>query len=369
LKAWQVVVIAALQGLLLATHWFIYHTWIAFWGPISAPATLALRAALLLLAFSFLIATLLGFWFANRLVTLLHRIAAVWLGLFNFLFWAACLCWVAGWALALVGLTADRPLAAAVLFGMAVLASLYGLVNARFIHIRRIPVQLSGLPESWRGRTALVVSDMHLGHVNGPGFSRRIVRLAARLNPDVIFFPGDLFDGGKADAADLAEPFHALAPPLGSYFSTGNHDEYGNAALYAEVLTRAGIRVLANEKVTVDGLDIVGVSHGDSGHPLRLRVVLDSVHLTPGRANILLNHVPSHLAQVEQAGIGLQLSGHTHGGQIIPFTWITRRVFGRFTYGLQRFGALQVYTSSGAGTWGPPMRVGSQPEIALLTFE
>jgi len=80
--------------------------------------------------------------------------------------------------------------------------------------------------------------------------------------------------------------------------------------------------------------------------------------------------VPSHLAQVEQAASDWQLSGHTHGGQIIPFTWITRRVFGRFTYGLQRFGALQVYTpSSGAGTWGPPMRVGSQPEIALLTFE
>jgi len=369
LKFWQGAVIAALQGILLATHWFIYYTWIAFWGPFCAPATLALAFALLLLAFSFLIATLFGFWFANPLVTLLHRIAAVWLGLFNFLFWAACLCWLTGWVLALAGLTAYRPLAADMIFGLAILAGLYGLVNARFIRIRRIPVQLSGLPESWRGRTALVVSDMHLGHVNGAGFCRRIVRLAARLHPDIIFFPGDLFDGGKADAADLAEPFRALAPPLGSYFSTGNHDEYGNAPLYAEVLSRAGIRVLANEKVTVDGLDIVGVSHGDSGHPIQLRAKLDGLHLVPGRASILLNHVPSHLAQVEQAGIGLQLSGHTHGGQIIPFTWITRRVFGRFTYGLQRFGALQVYTSSGAGTWGPPMRVGTYPEVALLTFE
>lgn len=369
MKTWIVVVIALLQGLLLAAHWFIYRTFIVFLGPFSAPATLALRAALLLLAFSFVIATLLGFRFTNRLVTLLYRIAAVWLGLLNFFFWAACLCRLAGWALALTGLIADRPLAAVVLFGLAVLTGIYGLVNARFIRIRRISVRLAGLPDSWRGRTALVVTDMHLGHVNGPGFSRRIVRLAARLNPDIIFLPGDLFDGGKADAAALAEPFHALAPPLGSYFSTGNHDEYGNAALYAEVLTHAGIRVLANEKVTVDGLDIVGISHGDSGHPLRLRVVLDSLHLTPGKATLLLNHVPSHLAQAEEAGIGLQLSGHTHGGQIFPFTLVTRRVFGKFAYGLQRFGALQVYTSSGAGTWGPPMRVGTSPEIALLTFE
>jgi predicted MPP superfamily phosphohydrolase len=368
LKALIVVVIALLQGLLLAAHWFVYRTIVVFLGPFNAPATNAMRAALLLLAFSFLIATLLGYRFTNPAVRVLYTIASVWLGFFSFLLWAACLSRLVGWALALAGLSADRPLAAVVFFGLAVLIGLYGLANARLIRIRRVPVRLAGLPDSWRGRTALVVSDMHLGHVHGPGFSRRIVRLAARLNPDIIFLPGDLFDGGKADAARLAEPFHALAPPLGSYFSTGNHDEYGNAALYAKVLTRAGIRVLANEKVTVDGLDIVGVSHGDS-HPIRLRSTLESLRLTPGRASILLNHVPSNLTPVEEAGFGLQLSGHTHAGQFFPFTWLARSVFGRFTYGLQRYGELQVYTSSGAGTWGPPMRVGTSPEIALLTFE
>jgi uncharacterized protein len=368
LRALIVVVIALLQGLLLAAHWFIYRTFVVFLGPFSAPATLALRAALLLLAFSFLGASLLGYRFTNPMVRVFYTIASVWLGFFSFLLWAACLCWLAGWALALAGLSADRPLAAIVFFSLAVLTSIYGLVNARLIRIRRIPVQLAGLPDSWHGRTALVVSDMHLGHVHGPGFSRRIVRLAARLSPDIIFLPGDLFDGGKADAIRLAEPFHALAPPLGSYFSTGNHDEYGNATLYAEVLTRAGIRVLANEKVTIEGLDVVGVSHGDS-HPVRLRTTLESLRLAPGRANILLNHVPSNLTAVEVAGFGLQVSGHTHAGQFVPFTWLARRVFGRFTYGLQRYGALQVYTSSGAGTWGPPMRVGTSPEIALLTFE
>ena len=368
MKALVVVVLALLQALLLAAHWFIYRTFVVFLGPFGASTTNAMRTTLLLLAFSFLVASLIGLRFSNPMVRVLYTIASVWLGFFSFLLWAACLCSLAGWALALAGLSADQPLAAAVLFGLAVLAGLYGLMNARLIRIRRVKVQLAGLPDSWRGRTALVVSDVHLGHVHRPGFSRRIVRLAARLNPDIIFFPGDLFDGGKADAVALAEPFHALAPPLGSFFSTGNHDEYGNAALYAKVLTRAGIRVLANEKVTVDGLDIVGVSHGDS-HPIRLRFTLESLHLTPGKANILLNHVPTNLTAVEVAGIALQISGHTHAGQFFPFTWLARSVFGRFTYGLQRYGELQVYTSSGAGTWGPPMRVGTSPEIALLTFE
>ena len=84
---------------------------------------------------------------------------------------------------------------------------------------------------------------------------------------------------------------------------------------------------------------------------------------------ILLNHVPNRLPIVEEAGVSLQLSGHTHGGQLFPFTWLIRRIFGKFTHGLHSFGGLQVLTSYGAGTWGPPMRVGTRPELVLLTFE
>jgi predicted MPP superfamily phosphohydrolase len=358
-----------MQLLLLAAHWFIYRTWIDFWWPLGPWAVRALLMALVLLAFSFIAAALLGFYFANPLVRLFYRLATVWLGLLNFFFMAACLSWLAWFMLRLLRLHPDRPLLAAALFGLAAVTGIYGLVNARFIHIRRIPVRLAGLPPCWRGRTALVLTDLHLGHLNGPRFSCRIMALAASLNPDVIFIPGDLFDGSGADAEVLIAPFRQLAPPCGTYFSTGNHDEFGDTARYVELLSRAGIRVLNNEKVTVDGLDIAGVDYADSGYPARLRAILEGLHLVPGRASILLNHAPSRLPIVEQAGIGLQLSGHTHSGQLFPFTWFTRRAYGRFTYGLQRFGALAVYTSSGAGSWGPPMRVGTRPEIVLLTFE
>jgi predicted MPP superfamily phosphohydrolase len=368
LKAWPLVAIAVMQALLLGAHWFIYRTWIAFWPPLSPLSGALLREVVLLLAFSFMIAALLGFKHANWAVILLYRFAAVWLGFLNFIFWAACLCWVADFTLALLGLTANKSLLATVFFGMAVVAGIYGLVNARFIRIHRIPVQLAGLPEIWRGRTALVISDLHLGHINGSAFSRRIAALATRLKPDIIFIPGDLFDGGKANVAALVEPFRQLAPPLGSYFATGNHDEFGDTALYAESLARVGIRVLANEKVTVDGLDIIGVNDGDSGNPIRLRAILESLSPVPGRASILLNHVPNRLPIVEQAGISLQLSGHTHNGQIFPYKWFTHRIFGDFTYGLHRLGRLQVLTSCGVGTWGPPMRVGTSPEVVVLTL-
>ncbi|MGC9157641.1 MAG: metallophosphoesterase [Terracidiphilus sp.] len=369
LKAWPVVGIILIQGALLLAHWFIGHTWIAFWWPMSGTVTLALRTMLTVLAFSFVAAALLGFLSAHRLVSLLYWLASIWLGFFNFFFWAACLCWLSLPVLHLAGVQPERPLIAATLFGLAALTAIYGLLNAFWIRVRRIAVELDGLPDSWRGRTALVVSDLHLGHINGSTFSSRVAALGSELNPDIVFFPGDLFDGMMAGAAALAAPLGQLAPPFGMFASTGNHDEFGNTALYADALNSAGIRVLANEKVTVDGLEIVGVNYGDAGYPIRFQATLKSLRPETGRAGILLNHVPARLALAEQAGIGLQLSGHTHGGQIFPFTWFTRRAFGKYTYGLQRFGALQIYTSSGAGSWGPPMRVGTQAEIVLLSFE
>jgi uncharacterized protein len=369
LKAWPVLGITLIQAILLLAHWFIYYTWIAFWWPLSPAATLALRTALFLLGISFIVAALLGFRFENLLVKALYNLAAVWLGLLNFFILAACLCWLADFAYLLVGMPPNRPLIASLFFGLALLAGVYGLLNARRVRVRRVTVSLPDLSESWRGRSALLLSDLHLGNINGLRFSRRIVAQAARLRPDIVVIPGDLFDGSKADPDRLVAPFKELSPPFGIYFATGNHEEFGDVAYHSAALTRAGIRILANERVIVDGLHIVGVPYGDSTYPIRLRATLQGMRLGPGQASILLNHVPNRLPIVEQAGVSLQLSGHTHGGQVFPFTWLTRRAFGKFTYGLQQFGELQVYTSSGAGTWGPPMRVGTHPEIVLITFQ
>ncbi|MGD0732403.1 MAG: metallophosphoesterase [Terracidiphilus sp.] len=373
MKAWPILGISLMQVFLFSAHWFIYFTLTAFYPSLSPSQTQALKLTIFILAFSFIFAALLSFRFSNPLVTAVYRIAAVWLGFLNFFFFAACLTWLLWFALKLLPISANpassRPIVAAILFGLALLAGIYGLINARFIRIRRVTVKLPGLPSSWQGRTALLASDLHLGNINGLRFCRRIATLAARLQPDVIFLPGDLFDGTRTDPDCLIAPLKTLAPPFGVYFSIGNHEEFGSAARYTQALTHAGVRVLNNEKVTVDGLHILGVPYADSNYPIRLRATLESLRPPPGQAGILLNHAPHRLPIVEQAGICLQLSGHTHGGQLFPFTWLTRRVFGQFTTGLHAFGALQVYTSAGAGTWGPPMRLGTSPEIVLLHFE
>ena len=377
LKAWPVFAILVIQVILLLAHWFVYSTCIAFW-PGLAPATVAdLRVAMLVLAFSFVIATLLSFRFSNAAERLFYWAAAVWLGFLNFLFWASCVLWLAWFALRISHLAANpavirSPLAAAI-YAMAALTAIYGLINARIIRVRRIPLHIPDLPEPWHGRRAVVLSDLHLGPINGVRFCRRLVALASSFHPDIVFLPGDLFDGTKGDLDQLLAPFSELSPPLGIFFSTGNHEEFTSPAHYIEAVTRAGIRVLANEQVVIDGLRVAGVLYHDSSSPLHMKAALASMRPNGPESDrtqpgILLNHAPTRLPIVEQAGFNLQLSGHTHGGQFLPFTWITRRVYGRFTRGLHRFGTLQVYTSTGAGTWGPPMRVGTRPEIVLLEF-
>ncbi len=374
MKVWGVAAIAFLQVFLFCSHWFLYHTLVAFWPsflPLSAEGSSYLGGALYALSASFIVAALLGFRFSNGFVAFLYKFAASWLGIFNFFFWAACLCWIADFLAQVIGREtahSARPWIGTVLFGAAILISLYGFINARLIQERRVTVTLPNLPESWKGRTALLVSDLHLGNINAVGFSRRIAAIARRLDPSIIFIAGDLYDGSKADPARIAAPLFALRPQFGTFFCGGNHEDFGDAAEYSTAIARGGIRVLHNERVDVDGLQVIGVSYADATYPTHLRAFLEPLHLGIGPASILLNHVPHRLPIVEQAGVSLQLSGHTHGGQIFPFTFIVRRVYGKFSYGLQRFGKLQVLTSSGAGTWGPPMRVGTQPEVVLITF-
>jgi uncharacterized protein len=373
LKAWPTVGILIVQAFLCLAHWFLYETWLAFWWPVQPGVVLGLRLALILLSITFIFAALLGFKYTNWLVAFIYQLAAVWLGLLNFLFFAACLGWIIDLPLRFFlsdpkRLEVRHELAVILLAGV-VATAIYGVVNARVIRIRRLTIKLDRLPDTWRGRTALVLSDLHLGNINGIRFARRLATLAARFAPDVIFIPGDLFDGTRAEPCKIAAPLFEMRPPFGVFFVSGNHEEFGGSTHYTEALGHGGFRILNDERVDVDGLQVIGIPYSSSNSPLRLRHFLHSLHLENSSASILLQHVPNRLPIVEQAGVSLQLSGHTHGGQMFPFSWITRRAFGKYTHGLQRFGNLQVLTSSGVGTWGPPMRVGTHSEVLLLTFE
>jgi predicted MPP superfamily phosphohydrolase len=357
------------QSVMFGAHLLVLQTWLHFWSVPSGRVLLAQKIAAALLAVSFLIASLLSFRFWNAFTRNFYRLAAAWLGVINFLFFASIGVWLTAGVKTAVGFSWSNKAIVAVWFGVAIAAALWGMINASLTRVNRITVRLPNLPEAWRGRKAAMVSDLHLGHVRGAEFARNLVATIRQLRPEIVFLAGDLYDGAFADLDELAGPLRSLNAPLGNYFVAGNHEEMHNHHGHLRAVQNAGLRLLNNEKIVVDGLQIVGVHHYDAARPERLSRVLANAAIDRKQPSVLIVHAPDQLATAEQAGISLQLSGHTHRGQFFPWTWITGLIYKQFVYGLRRFGDMMVYTSSGAGTWGPPLRVGSRPEIVLIEFE
>jgi len=416
LRSRLAVFIAIVETIILAGHLLVYLTAATFLGGFAS--SVAVKVAFAVLSVTFVTASLLGWYFHNPLVRLYYVLASAWLGLASFLLWASVLCWLV-WGLSVAARLgwAQRHIAD-ILFGAALLATIYGFVNAAWLRVTRVQIALLNLPAPWRGRTAALVSDTHLGHVRNGRFIRRVVRKLAALQPDIVFLAGDVYDGTSADFEKLAQPWqefisraeqdfhrggaetrrraeqvehanysghrsatssgqdHAYETAvledeafLGVYYIPGNHEEFYSHAEYLPPLVRAGVRLLNNEKVNVDGLQLLGVHYRDAIDPERYRHLLRSMQIDRDRASVLLLHAPVRLPIAEEEGVSLQLSGHTHGGQFFPYTLVARRVWRKFIHGLQRVGNMQVFTSFGAGTWGPPLRVGTRPEIVLITFE
>ncbi len=358
--------IAVLQSVLFLTHFLLYETW--EFASAGQSHSLWLGLTLGILSVSFVAASLLAFRYTNAVVRTFYRAAAVWLGLLTFLVVAAAFAWIIFGVTALAAININFHLTVEILFAAAIATGLYGVFNANWTRVTRMTVQLANLPTAWRGRRAALISDVHLGHVRNGRFLRRLVAKILREKPDAIFIAGDLYDGTAIDALRAAEPLNQLSAPQGVYFVAGNHEQFGDDSKYLGAIAAAGVRVLSNEKVDVDGLQIVGVPYRNAAPDSRFASVLRSIGLDRNRASILLTHAPDRPEIAEAAGISLQLSGHTHLGQFIPYSWMARRMYRQFVYGLSRIGKMQVFTSSGAGTWGPPLRLGSNPEIVVLEF-
>lgn len=358
--------VATVQLILLSAHYFVYRTWVFFEG--ARAATEAVRISLFLLSLTFISATVLSHRYNNRAVRTYYKMAAVWLGFLNGFFLADCLSWVMYLATSAVGFDLNRRELGIVGFGLAVALAIYGFLRAQFVRVKRIKLNLPNVPRAWRGRVAAHLTDTHLGHIRGRSFLARIVRMLKKVGPDIVFITGDLYDGSRVDTNELVAPWRELNVPWGTYFVTGNHEEFTDANVYLEAVRQVGIEVLDNENCMVEGIDIIGVRYRDSALPSRLQAILARATRNSARPAILLTHSPQSVSVAAQSGISLQISGHTHAGQIFPFTYFTRRVFGEYTYGINRLGNLLVYTSSGAGTWGPPMRLGAPPEIVVFEF-
>jgi uncharacterized protein len=240
----------------------------------------------------------------------------------------------------------------------------YNLLNGPTL--KRVTVPLAKLPRSAHGYRIAVVSDIHLGAVLGRSHTERIVHTINSAQPDLVAIVGDLVDGTVEDLGPAAEPLRRLRSRHGSYFVTGNHEYFGDAGEWVEYLPELDVHPLQNARVELPGFDLAGVNDvrgEDSGEGPDFGKALGD--RDPARASVLLAHQPVQIHESVRHGVDLQLSGHTHGGQIFPFHAVVA-LANPTVAGLDRYGDTQLYVTRGAGSWGPPVRVGADPDVTLV---
>ncbi|MGW4050510.1 metallophosphoesterase [Streptomyces sp. NPDC004779] len=241
----------------------------------------------------------------------------------------------------------------------------YGVLRGP--RVKRVTVPLAKLPRAAHGYRIAVVSDVHLGPILGRAHSQRIVDAVNATQPDLIAVVGDLVDGTVADLGSAAEPLARLRARHGSFFVTGNHEYFSGADAWVDHVRDLGMRPLRNERLEIPaGFDLAGVDdvagESEGRGPDFGRALGDRDR---SRTAVLLAHQPIVIDDAVAHGVDLQLSGHTHGGQLWPGNFLAE-LANPTVAGLERYGDTQLYVSRGAGAWGPPVRVGAPSDITVV---
>lgn len=362
------IVFMALLAVLIGGHLLIGLSIIKFfslkpgWPKISA---ISLPIAL---ALGFIASTVFLNWYQGPIFKAVYHLFSLWMALAMSLLLAFAIGWIIILALKKAGKPVSLPVIGGSLIALALAWTIYGAWNANQIKITTIQAGIADLPDGWKGKTAIQLSDAHLGAINKKDFAEKIVRLINNEKPDIVFITGDYFDGTCHDFKELAAPLNGLNPALGTYFITGNHETYSGLKNVMDALKTTPAKLLNDEVIDINGLQIAGANYPERGFSRDINPFLSQIDRA--KPSVLLYHEPSPktVEDAKKAGVSLMLSGHTHKGQVFPvmlFTWL---IYKDYYFGLNKDGDFSLYTSSGAGTWGPPLRTGSSGEIVKIIF-
>jgi hypothetical protein len=285
----------------------------------------------------------------------IYMLSTTWMGISLYFLWAII---VVGILMIFVNIPLE--LAGIIIIAFVALISVYSLINAYHAHEKNIKIPIKNLNSAV---TFVQLSDVHIGSVRNSGFLKRVVTKIKEINPDAVLITGDLADGSTAIYKNTFYPLKELQMPI--FFTPGNHDSYSGIDNVFNALKYADVHVLHNEMIEFQGIQIIGAAYSMQRN--YLGSLLRQIDFDQEKPSILMYHLPSEWDAARENGIDLQLSGHTHNGQFYPFNLIVKLFF-PYLGGLYKKEKDHLYVSSGTGTWGPPMRLGSRNEITIINL-
>jgi uncharacterized protein len=356
-------------AVLFGSHYFLYFSLIHFFSITDKTDARILLAAIAFLSLSFILSSIIAHLKENLFSRVFYFLSGFWLGFLVNLILATIFLWIVILMAELFNYEIIAIPLSALLFALAFGYSIYGSWNAMHPKIKDIKVTIPGLPENWKNKKIVQLSDLHIGHVFKNAFVAEVVEKIKSIKPEMVVITGDLFDGMDGDFDPSLKILDSIEAKEGIFFVTGNHETFLNTKIILSALEKTSVRVLRDEVVDVSGLKLIGINypeHQEIKDPVEI-----IENLKPGfsgKPNILLFHTPVNIQEFKDGGVNLMLSGHTHRGQIFPFRYITRLLFKGYDYGLHSLDDFTIYITSGAGTWGPTMRTGNSPEIVVITL-
>jgi len=327
-----------------------------------------LFAIITFLALSFILSSIIAHVKENIITRPFYYLSGLWLGIIANLTLASLVIW------SIIILSPsftmeNSAFLARILFGIALAYSAYGAWSAFQPRIKKIDITIPNLPDAWKGKKIVQISDIHLGHVYKNIFMKKVSAMVNSANPEMVVITGDLFDGMDGKLDEPLNHLNNIRAEKGVYFITGNHETILGADFVNSALAKTKIRAMKDEVVDIDGLKLIGINYPEHGETRDAVPILESMKgQFQGHPNVLLYHSPVNIRKFKESGINLQLSGHTHNYQIFPLNILAKFVFKGYNYGLYKDGHYSLYVTSGTGTWGPSIRTVGRSEIVVITL-
>lgn len=338
---------------------FLILNYYLFYGMsflLGLPMDTFMYAVMIVAALSYPLATVVERTSSNKYTRIFYTAASAWMGISFYLLILLLAYLIISWIVPV-----PRESTGILIAILVTLISAYSIYNSYKLELVELEIPIKGLKEDLK---AVQLSDIHIGSVRNSHYMEQVVEETIRLNPDVVFITGDMVDGSARLHKDTFKAINRLKMPV--FYITGNHETYEGMDEVLRVLEDINLKILSGEVVNFKGVQVVGVNYSLNRN--HLKNTLNQLQIEKEKPAILLYHLPRELESAHAAGIDLQLSGHTHNGQMMPVNFLVKLMF-PYIKGLYDYKGTKLYVSQGTGTWGPPMRLGSRCEITLINLK